>query len=116
MAFDQNPLTMALGPMSWDPFGTRVRALDPLQSSGPASLLSCHAPSRIRARLCDGDEVLYSTARLGLAAHLSPDLEALLGRPPLTLVKFIGETVAALLPSESGPAEQFAAASTTPRP
>jgi uncharacterized protein YbjT (DUF2867 family) len=45
---------------------------------------------------------LYSTARLGLAAHLSADLETLLGRPPRTLVQFVGETVAAFQPSESG--------------
>lgn len=31
---------------------------------------------------------LYSTARLGLAAHLSPDLGQLLGRAPTTLAQF----------------------------
>ena len=41
---------------------------------------------------------LYSTARLGLAAHLSPDLEMLLGRPPVTLAQFAEEMRAAFMP------------------
>ena len=48
---------------------------------------------------------LYSTARLGLAAHLSSDLETLLRRPPVTLAQFLRETVAAFLPSQSGRTE-----------
>jgi uncharacterized protein YbjT (DUF2867 family) len=41
---------------------------------------------------------LYSTARLGLAAHLSPDLESLLGRAPRTLEQFLAESAAAFMP------------------
>jgi uncharacterized protein YbjT (DUF2867 family) len=44
---------------------------------------------------------LYSTARLGLAAHLSGDLELLLGRAPRTLRQFIAESVGAFLPQDS---------------
>lgn len=32
---------------------------------------------------------LYSTARFGLAKHISPELEQLLGRPPTTMTQFI---------------------------
>lgn len=42
---------------------------------------------------------LYSNARLGLAAHLSPDLETLLGRPPMMLAPFVREMVGVFLPS-----------------
>ena len=42
---------------------------------------------------------LYSTARLGLTAHLSPELETLLGRPPRTLADFVHESVAAFQPT-----------------
>ena len=41
---------------------------------------------------------LYSTARIGLAAHLSPDLEMLLGHPPRTVVQFAREHVVAFMP------------------
>ena len=44
---------------------------------------------------------LYTTARLGFAAHLSSDLEMLLGRPPHTLEQFVIDNVAAFLPSQS---------------
>jgi uncharacterized protein YbjT (DUF2867 family) len=44
---------------------------------------------------------LYSTARLGMAAHLSPDLEALLGRAPCTLEQFLKESAAAFMPTRS---------------
>lgn len=59
---------------------------------------------------------LYSTARLGLAAHLSPDLEALLGRPPRTLENFLRENVAAFVPSESERAARLVAGSLTSEP
>ncbi|HEV2122374.1 MAG TPA: hypothetical protein VGW38_06335, partial [Chloroflexota bacterium] len=32
---------------------------------------------------------LYTVARLGLAAHLSPEAERLLGRPPISLEQFV---------------------------
>lgn len=38
---------------------------------------------------------LYTTARLGLAAHLSPELAALLGRPPRDLATFARDSAAA---------------------
>ncbi len=41
---------------------------------------------------------LYSTARLRLAEHLSPDLERLLGRAPRSLEQFVEESAAAFMP------------------
>ncbi|MDZ7630259.1 MAG: NmrA family NAD(P)-binding protein [Gemmatimonadaceae bacterium] len=44
---------------------------------------------------------LYSTARMGLAAQLSNDLEELLGRPPISLRQFAQDMVEAFRPQAS---------------
>jgi uncharacterized protein YbjT (DUF2867 family) len=65
-----------------------------------AYLVTAHRRLGLSPPLVAATGMVYTTARLGLAAGLSPDLPTILGRPATTMTEFVRREQAAFQPME----------------